>query len=600
MSKKESQDLTYRYRQDIGRTVDVLNGESSKAYRRFGNISIMESEYGRVRDLDQAGLGRTWQMSQLKLLYLKQELRSCHVTTRTNPPVYVSTSTLLLDSVLPIPNSASPLHPHRFVWQFPLLTAHLLLPQLACWWTGEKVAIGDIWVWFPNEGRNTPEVFNANLFSTPWAQVKVPQLACWWTGEKVAIGDIWVWFPNEGRNTPEVFNANLFSTPWAQVKVILSLNYIYNVYLQRLFFGFGLDSSDIHLPDSLFEQGLIQTDHIVNHLPSTMSQKRPSKKRSSSSQKYGKRQSNARDRIRPNPGPPNHLNRDIERQTTFDALRKDLAEAYGLPSDCRLYFLKKHDMANLPNTPRLQITHHNAVILDADTWKVLQVIRFTPFADMDEEKMKTMNYTIQTIYQHTLARSVVKVNHGMKGIENPGEMYTAGFRGGSDKGRTIGVTALSAKTGRSMEAISKDEARMDDLAVINDTLAEWMSTLCMRAFQSNRDLALEFSIPSFSDKKWSASPNANVIASNIVVTRDGFNNNPHPDYDASPYAYGLFARIDRTTGELHWVELSEYLGDITLVMVWLKVAGQVMNSIIPPLQQPMMKGGCRSIPSYHL
>ncbi|EGG07019.1 uncharacterized protein MELLADRAFT_85889 [Melampsora larici-populina 98AG31] len=287
-----------------------------------------------------------------------------------------------------------------------------------------------------------------------------------------------------------------------------------------------------------------------------------SKKRSSSSRKNSKRQSNARNRPRPNPGPPNHLNRDARRSSDFESLRKEVTEAYGLPSDCRMYFLKKYSMGNLPQTPRLRISHHNSVILDADTWKVLQVIRFTPFSAMDDDHMKSMKFTIKMVYKHTLARSTVKINHAMKGVENPGEMYSAGFRGASDKGRTMGVTALSAKTGRSKQAILEDELRMDDMAIINDTLAEWMSTLCMRAFQSNRDLALEFSIPSFSDKAWCDSPNANVIASNIVVTQDGFHNNPHPDFDASPYAYGLFARISRETGELHWVDLSDYLGDI--------------------------------------
>ncbi|EGG02741.1 uncharacterized protein MELLADRAFT_90632 [Melampsora larici-populina 98AG31] len=295
----------------------------------------------------------------------------------------------------------------------------------------------------------------------------------------------------------------------------------------------------------------------------TMGKGQPSKKkRSSSSQNHGKRLSNARTRIRPNPGPSNHLNRRTARTSHFDTLRKELTESLGLPSDCRIYFLKKYDLTNLPDTPRLKITHQNSVILDADTWKVLQVIRFSPFSELTEEKMNKMNFTIKTIYNHALARSTVKVNHAMKGIKHPGEMYVAGFRGASDKGRKLGVTALSAKTSRTMEAIAKDEARMDDLAIINDTLAEWMSTLCMRAFQSNLDLALKFSVPSFSDKKWSDSPNANVIASSIAVTRDGFNNNPHPDFDATPYAYGLFSRINRATGELHWVELSDYLGDI--------------------------------------
>lgn len=89
-----------------------------------------------------------------------------------------------------------------------------------------------------------------------------------------------------------------------------------------------------------------------------------------------------------------------------------------------------------------------------------------------------------------------------------------------------------------------------------------MASLCLKAFQSNRALAINYSIPSFADTTWRESPNANVVGSSIVCTRDGFNNNPHRDNDATQYAHGLFARINRMTGQLHCVNESEYMGDI--------------------------------------
>ncbi|EGG08958.1 uncharacterized protein MELLADRAFT_84333 [Melampsora larici-populina 98AG31] len=182
---------------------------------------------------------------------------------------------------------------------------------------------------------------------------------------------------------------------------------------------------------------------------------------------------------------------------------------------------------------------------------------------MNGEKKEEMEFVVQTLYQHTLARGKVEINSSVQGLKDWGEMRSAGFRPGSDKGRKMGVTALNAKTGKNKELIFEDQERMLDLALINETLAEWMSTLCMHAFKSNRDLAIKHEIPSFADIDWSKSPNANIFASSVVVTRDGFNNNPHNDRDVSAYTYGIFTRINRITGLLHCDETSDYLGYTT-------------------------------------
>ncbi|EGG03614.1 uncharacterized protein MELLADRAFT_90014 [Melampsora larici-populina 98AG31] len=295
---------------------------------------------------------------------------------------------------------------------------------------------------------------------------------------------------------------------------------------------------------------------------SQMTKGKPKKNRSASSQKYSKMKKNQRNRYKPNYYPINHANRKEERETDYEELRQIISEEFGVPTDCRLYFLKKHDIKNLPDRPRIRITFGNSVILDADTWEVIQVIRFHPFADMPTEKLDEFNFTVQNIYNHTLARSEVLICGSVKGIEDWGEMRSAGFRAGFDKGRTFGVTAFSATTGRNEHAIFEDQDRMLEMASINEILAESMADLCLHAYQSNRALAIKYSVPSFADPTWAESPNANVVGSSIVCTRDGFNNNPHRDHDASAYAYGLFARINRLTGELHWVSKSDYLGDV--------------------------------------
>ncbi|KAH9820125.1 hypothetical protein DFH28DRAFT_1200901 [Melampsora americana] len=199
-------------------------------------------------------------------------------------------------------------------------------------------------------------------------------------------------------------------------------------------------------------------------------------------------------------------------------------------------------MNNLSDRPRIQIKFGHSIILDADTWKVIRVIHFHPISEMSTKKMEELNFVIKNIYVHTLARSEVLVCGSVKGIEH------------------WGVTAFSAKTGRKEELICEDESRMLAMAAINKILAEMMASLCLHVYLSNRALAIHH--PSFADLTWSKSPNANVVGSSIVCTRNGFNNNPHTDGDDSPYAHRLFARVNRTTGELHWVLKSDYLGDI--------------------------------------
>lgn len=169
-----------------------------------------------------------------------------------------------------------------------------------------------------------------------------------------------------------------------------------------------------------------------------MANQRPKKRRSASSQDYQKKRRAERERFQPNYHPPNHAKRPEMRASTFNALRQAISDKLGVPSDCRLYFLKKHEMDNLPETPRIQIKFGNSVILDADTWKVIQVNRFLPFSEMTEEKKNELEFVISKIYEHTLARPIVTICSSIQGIDDPGEMRSAGFRPGSDKGRTFG------------------------------------------------------------------------------------------------------------------------------------------------------------------
>lgn len=162
------------------------------------------------------------------------------------------------------------------------------------------------------------------------------------------------------------------------------------------------------------------------------------KNRSASNRVYTKKKKNERDRLQPNYYPSNHAKRQETRRSKFQLLRQIISEKLGVPSDCRLYFLKKHDVNNLPKSNRIQIKSGSSVILDADTWKVIQVNRFLPFSKMTIEKKNELDFVVTKIHEHTLARSLVTVCSSTKGIDDFGEMRSAGFRCGSDKGRKFG------------------------------------------------------------------------------------------------------------------------------------------------------------------
>ncbi|EGG08228.1 uncharacterized protein MELLADRAFT_85027 [Melampsora larici-populina 98AG31] len=134
------------------------------------------------------------------------------------------------------------------------------------------------------------------------------------------------------------------------------------------------------------------------------------KKRSSASQKYNQQRDKRRGQLRAKHKMGNHPERNEMRKTKFEELRAELSRTFGIPSNCHIYFLKKYPKDSLPQKPRLRITFGNSVILDADTWKVIQVNRFTRFLDMSHETKEDMEFAVQTLYQHTLARGEVKIN----------------------------------------------------------------------------------------------------------------------------------------------------------------------------------------------
>jgi hypothetical protein len=92
---------------------------------------------------------------------------------------------------------------------------------------------------------------------------------------------------------------------------------------------------------------------------------------------------------------------------------------------------------------------------------------------------------------------------------------------------------------------------MTTLHRIRDFWAERFASLSFMIFISNIQIGMDTNVPGFDELEWEATPNGRVFASNVVVTCEGFFNEPHTDFDHTRYAFGFNCLIDRVTGKLH-------------------------------------------------
>lgn len=125
-----------------------------------------------------------------------------------------------------------------------------------------------------------------------------------------------------------------------------------------------------------------------------------------------------------------------------------------------------------------------------------------------------------------------------------------------------GPYCLSDFTCRYLDRILADEIRMATFHWIRDFLAERFSSLALSVFKSNLEIGLITKVPGFDDVEWQDTPNGKVFASNMVVSCDGFYNEPHTDHDHTRYAFGINCLIDRETGKPYQLEGSENKGSI--------------------------------------
>lgn len=115
-----------------------------------------------------------------------------------------------------------------------------------------------------------------------------------------------------------------------------------------------------------------------------------------------------------------------------------------------------------------------------------------------------------------------------------------------------GCYAINSTVGNDFAKMYADATRQGNLPRIENFFGERFANLSLYAHQSNAQLAAEKGAPSWAGASFFKSPNAQVFASNLVVTFDEFVNAPHIDLDATKYAFGIFGRIYRDTGNFYF------------------------------------------------
>lgn len=244
-----------------------------------------------------------------------------------------------------------------------------------------------------------------------------------------------------------------------------------------------------------------------------------------------------------------------------------LTAELGLPADAVFIFRwSKNSDHVLFDRPPIMIYFGTVVVINAEDLSLVMVVRCTRFKDMDPSLRGKFDHSVSISFKVARARWKCESNGAVQKIKEEGKFWgwmgCAGWRGGTDPGISLGPYCLSDFTCRYLDRILADEIRMATFHWIRDFLAERFSSLALSVFKSNLEIGLITKVPGFDDVEWQDTPNGKVFASNMVVSCDGFYNEPHTDHDHTRYAFGINCLIDRETGKPYQLEGSENKGSI--------------------------------------
>ncbi|KAH9444158.1 hypothetical protein Pst134EB_026539 [Puccinia striiformis f. sp. tritici] len=195
--------------------------------------------------------------------------------------------------------------------------------------------------------------------------------------------------------------------------------------------------------------------------------------------------------------------------------------------------------------------------------KVLFLVSFHPIENRDS----TYDQLAQLIEDlHLLAshRSNLKNKDKISG-----RMAGIGFRGGYEKGKTVGKPAdanpplnpfsllfwfatsgtYAVRKTLNPSQLELDQSLQEKLSDHNWFIVDRIRRFSPEAYEGNKKVLEDFGIPSWSDKQWESCKNdPEPICSNVIVTSNDFSNKPHCDTDKNLFTYGIFSYINLSTG----------------------------------------------------
>lgn len=140
-----------------------------------------------------------------------------------------------------------------------------------------------------------------------------------------------------------------------------------------------------------------------------------------------------------------HLNHIYPRRhVKRTELKSSLTQSLGLPPETLFIFRKANgtEGQEIPHNT-VTINKGTVVVLNSIDLSVVLVVRCTPFSTMPSDVKHLFNHSFSTSYLHAHARYPCKTHNLVAPLEQAGEycgwMGCCGWRGGSEKGFTLGM-----------------------------------------------------------------------------------------------------------------------------------------------------------------
>ena len=179
-------------------------------------------------------------------------------------------------------------------------------------------------------------------------------------------------------------------------------------------------------------------------------------------------------------------------------------------------------------------------VIDDVTEELVFAVKITEMKDMGEQDVTTYN----TIFQYFEDdRAHHKPCHS-NGAMVAGKMIPIGYRKSMEPGQAFGTYACKKPGSEEFFAHSMNAA------YIHQLYAEKFKSLAPGLYEHQVNEHAKGKLPAVGFNYSSEDPEDFVFCSNLVFTRDGFENRGHCDNDASSYTFGIGGNVFSKTGRI--------------------------------------------------